>query len=865
MKKSFLVFICCIAFGSLFAQNLVLEGAWKGMQAFDGNTTEGKRIATEILTGVSEIPDNPAFKNVDFDDSSWKTYNELSEFKFSNTRKSKINGTASYYWLRKKIVINKSFKQLLNSNGSISIFFKGIGKPDCYINGELVKQNSVEKDGLVEVPLKANLLKWDQTNTISLRVRYYEGSASMNNYPYIAASTASLLFSFENQIGKDKTSFIRNISEKEVAAIAKITYKDFDRKVLKEETINLSLKPGLSSVEFNYPNQKGFIKATCELNIPVYTVKKEWNRSDGIDAIIYKPHTLKIKNEVAVKFASFPFENQVIKGWLGDRMQINTAARLKNVDMDALIGGYLNQPGVHSWIGEHAGKFLDAACNSYDYQPDPELKILIDKVAQNVISGQREDGYLGTYALDKHWTSWDVWSHKYNLIGLMKYYHTSGYEPAFISCKRIGDLICKTFGTNQGQLDLIKSGTHVGMAATSILDPMVDLYQLTGDQKYLEFCKYILQAYEQPNGPKIISTLRATGRVDKVANAKAYEMLSNLVGIVKLSKVTKDKDLLNLMQTAWQDIVKNRLYITGAAGSYEVFQDDHDLPAGEDGHMGEGCITTTWMQFNYQLLSITGDVKYVDELERTAFNAATGAENPKSGCVSYFTPIMGIKPHKCEITCCLSSVPRAIAMVPEFTNGLIENKPTFLLYQAGSLKTSMNGQEVKFTTESSFPEKGNAKITVAISKPTSFSVLLRKPYWATNFVVKVNGIIIKSENQDFITVQRTWNSNDKIEINCIIPLIKLDGGSSYPNTIALQKGPQVLSVDKQLNTFDAKDIVLPVDIQLSSDAMALPKDWIGGRAFSTTIQVNGKEEKLIFVPFADAGQNGTDVTTWLKK
>src|SRR5438045_4906686 len=51
-------------------------------------------------------------------------------------------------------------------------------------------------------------------------------------------------------------------------------------------------------------------------------------------------------------------------------------------------------------------------------------------------------------------------------------------------------------------------------------------YRLTGEPRYLGFCKYILRAWEQPNGPHIISTLLTQKRVDKVGNGKAYEMLS---------------------------------------------------------------------------------------------------------------------------------------------------------------------------------------------------------------------------------------------------------------------------------------------------------------------------------------------------
>lgn len=63
-----------------------------------------------------------------------------------------------------------------------------------------------------------------------------------------------------------------------------------------------------------------------------------------------------------------------------------------------------------------------------------------------LINTQLENGYLGTYTPDQYWTSWDVWSHKYNLHGLLTYYATTGYKPALEASKKMGDLLCRTFG-----------------------------------------------------------------------------------------------------------------------------------------------------------------------------------------------------------------------------------------------------------------------------------------------------------------------------------------------------------------------------------------------------------------------------------
>src|SRR5215469_6199123 len=86
------------------------------------------------------------------------------------------------------------------------------------------------------------------------------------------------------------------------------------------------------------------------------------------------------------------------------------------------------------------------------------------------------------------------------LIGLLSYYEATGYTPALESARRTGDLLARSFGSEPGQRDIITAGEHVGMAATSVLEPMVNLDRFTGDRRYLDFCAYLVRAWDQPNG-----------------------------------------------------------------------------------------------------------------------------------------------------------------------------------------------------------------------------------------------------------------------------------------------------------------------------------------------------------------------------
>ncbi|HEX8546228.1 MAG TPA: beta-L-arabinofuranosidase domain-containing protein, partial [Cytophagaceae bacterium] len=432
-----------------------------------------------------------------------------------------------------------------------------------------------------------------------------------------------------------------------------------------------------------------------------------------------------------------------------------------------------------------------------------------------------------------------------------------------------------TFGDDAGKLDLMKSGHHVGLASGSILEPMVDLYRYTGDAKYLNFCKYIFRAWEQENGPKIMSNLEKFGDVTKVGNAKAYEMLSCMLGIAKFYKLTGEESYYRVLRTAWTNIQSNKLYLTGTTSSFEHFKEDHILPAANDDHMGEGCVTTTWIQFNYQLFTISADSKYMEEMERSVYNHLFAAENPVTGCVSYYTALQGAKPHKCDqgFSCCLSSIPRGISMVPDMVWGKVNGVFSVLMYESGEAIDSIraaDGSSIKVAvkSESKFPFEGKLKYTINPSSAKHFAINFRVPGWCTSFTASVNGKIYKGVAGNFLSVKRKWKPADVIIINLNIPTQIVSGGSSNPKQIAIKRGPQVLAIDLALNPYLTAISTVSCDTNhlILMDAKdLLPIQWSWKQAYSTELKVNGLVEKIILVPFAEAGQYATEIGVWINE
>ena len=543
------------------------------------------------------------------------------------------------------------------------------------------------------------------------------------------------------------------------------------------------------------------------------------------------------------RFVPAPYKGQTIGGVLGERMKINLEKRLLRVDEKSITDGFHNRPGTHPWIGEHAGKFLHAAANSWELSGDERLKTLMDRIARSVIAGQLPDGYLGTYTENQRWTSWDVWSHKYNLIGLLRYYEATGYEPALQASRKMGDLLIRTFGEGPGQRDIIAASTHAGMAASSVLEPICTLYRLTNDKRYLDFALYIVKSWDRPNGPKIVSSLLSSGSVFRTANAKAYEMMSCLVGLVELYRITGDAKMLNAAKIAWDDIAAKRLYVTGTTSSHEHFRDDRELPGLSSSEVGEGCATVTWLQLSWQLLRVTGEPKYAAELERTVFNQLLAAQNPANGDICYFTPLIGSKNSTPGINCCVSSEPRGISMIPQLAWGSMRGGVAVLLYTPG--KARIDGVEIDSATD--FPASGKILLTLRPSTQKRFPVFLRVPAWTARFAAKAGGKWYTGKAGDYVEIERAWKPGDRIEIEMDITTRALDGGKSYPEHIAVQRGPQVLALEL------AKNLALP-----SVHAAALKEipPHLGQPAYTVEgiIVKNGAKtaQRLTLTPFMDA-------------
>src|SRR5204863_3286762 len=96
-----------------------------------------------------------------------------------------------------------------------------------------------------------------------------------------------------------------------------------------------------------------------------------------------------------------------------------------------------------------------------------------------------------------------LWCNFTTLEGLLAYHQAMGPESrALDAARKIGDLIIQTFGV--GKQDIALTPHDYGLGGMTTLLGASHLYEATGEQRYLDFCRYIMCQFGRTNSMPII-------------------------------------------------------------------------------------------------------------------------------------------------------------------------------------------------------------------------------------------------------------------------------------------------------------------------------------------------------------------------
>lgn len=565
-----------------------------------------------------------------------------------------------------------------------------------------------------------------------------------------------------------------------------------------------------------------------------------------------------------------------INGYAGNKFNASYNNRILAQDVKRLIEPFTVREEHSCWQSEFWGKWFTSAVLAYKYLPTPMLADKLKEAVYGLIETQSADGYIGNYAPENRLNAWDIWGRKYCMLGLISYYDITKEADILKAATKEADLLIQEL-ENKGA-KIIEMGNHRGMAASSVLEPICQLYSRTGNKKYLDFAEEIVSQWETTDGPQLISKSsvpvgKRFPKPDKnnwygwQQGQKAYEMMSCYEGLLELFRLTGKEEYKLATQNAWQSILDNEINIAGSGASVEAWFGGKALQSYPIQHFQETCVTVTWIKLSQQLFRLTGEAKYADAIEIAFYNALLGAMRPDGSDWAKYTPLSGQRLPGSEqcgmgLNCCNASGPRGLFTIPHTSvmksvNGIFINFYNDGIYH---LETPKN-QTIKLHQTTVYPVTGKVDIKLELSKSENMEIAIRIPAWSVNSKVLINNVPVSNiVSGEYLRVNRNWKDGDLMSIDFDMngKLHKIGNSSEY---VAITRGPIVLARDERLGDPSLSAILTPIAnvngfIELSK-ADVLNKDiWMTFSAKfipESYAEFGAEPVKVLFCDYASAG------------
>ncbi len=618
----------------------------------------------------------------------------------------------------------------------------------------------------------------------------------------------------------------------------------------------------------------------------------------------------KVQTRSAQSIVEVPFTNVHLSDnfWL-PRIEINRTVSIPSAFRECEKSGRFDNFAIAGGLkeGEHRGDFsfddtdpykvIEGASYSLAVHYDKQLDHYLDSVIAIIASAQEDDGYLTTcvtnkcYRLSGWWgrSKWEkINSHElYNSGHLIEsaiaHYRATGKRSFLNVAIKNADLVCKTFGPNEGQIH--RPGGHpiIEMA-------LCKLYKVTGNKKYLDGARYFVEEtgrctdghhpseYSQDHKP-ILQQDEIVGHA-----VRAGYLFS---GVADVAALTNDKAYSEALQRIWNNMSSKKLFITGGIGSRaqgEGFGPNYEL----NNHTAycETCAAIANVYWNHRMFLATGESKYIDVCERALYNNVLSGVSLSGDLFFYDNPLESDGEHGRQrwfgCACCPGNVTRFVASVPNYIYAA-QGKDIYVnLYAQG--KANIGGVELEQTTD--YPWDG--KVRIRLNKGGGkFSIKLRIPGWlkkhpfgnnlytyldaAKSADISVNGVKVGHDNPDYVSIDRKWKKGDVIEINFPMEVRRVlanDNAEDDRGKIALERGPVVFCLegkDQPDNTVFDKYILDSTPIQSHFE-----KDLLNGvvvlEGNAKELQRNGEVKDVRFraIPYSTWNNRGGDqMEVWI--
>lgn len=575
--------------------------------------------------------------------------------------------------------------------------------------------------------------------------------------------------------------------------------------------------------------------------------------------------------------------------------------------------------GVFGFDDSDVYKVIEGAAFTLALHPDSALDRELDDVIARIAAAQEPDGYLYTVGQigktaekpfccvsTSRWADLRSGHELYNAGHLFEaavaHFQATGKRNLLDVATKYADLLTRVFGP----------GRNMGVPGHEEVEiGLVKLYRVTRNEEYLKLARFFLDqrgnaeghelygAYSQDHEP-IVRQSTAVGHA--VRAAYLY------TGMADVAALTGAPGYVAALDRIWSDVVASKLYVTGGIGAEhegESMGDHFHLP--NRTAYSETCAAIANALWNERMFRLHGDAKYVDVIERTAYNTILGSVALRGDHFFYVNPLAsdgklafnadkstGRRPwFRCS--CCPPNVARFLASFGSYVYAQDDRAIYVNLFVGGKTRVELNGRRVELRQTTEYPWKGDVAIGVHPDTEGEFALHVRVPGWARErpvpsdlyryedgaglpYTLSVNGQPVTAEIvRGYAVLDRRWKAGDTVELSLPMPIRRVvsdDRVAANRGRVALERGPIVYAIESIDNAGDVFNIVLPDDAVLSAQHRP---DLLGGvtvitgRALGLHAGEDGRtvdtrEQDFLAVPYSVWSNRGEGrMAVWLPR
>lgn len=475
--------------------------------------------------------------------------------------------------------------------------------------------------------------------------------------------------------------------------------------------------------------------------------------------------------------------------------------------------------GIH----EHQGIFFDdsdvyKAMEGMAYSlinnPDSAVEMKLDEWIDIIAAAQEPDGYLNSYysttGLDKRWTDMDkheMYCAGHMLEAAIAYYKATGKDKFLDVSVRMVDHMMSVFGPDK---------RHWVPGHQEIELALIKLYDLTKEERYLDFAYWLLEERGHGHGIKEGDPWNPAYYQDdrpvkelSVVSGHAVRCMYMYCAMADVAALRNDIAYVDALNRIWENLIHKRMYITGGIGSSrhnEGFTEDYDLPNKEA--YCETCASVGMVFWNHRMNELSGDSKYINVLERSLYNGVLSGVSLSGDRFFYVNPLETDGNHHRQAwygcACCPSQISRFIPSIGSYIYGKSADALWINLFISSETTVDLSGNAVNVKLETQYPWDGKVRIEIKPQGEKSFKVKVRKPDWADSFTVQLNGnpVEVSAGPHGYLTFDQLEAVGGVLEIKWNMPIQIKQANPRVQANIgkrAIQRGPLVYCLEEMDN------------------------------------------------------------------